>query len=168
MTNKPKVTTACVANKHTGPNERIVEFSCGQSANGDVRGELINFFLRDDGTLTVCVYRTDPSVIVQVGVDAKYHLPLDSDCVGTSPRIDGDLRPAEVERVKKMLRLLPQDLLRAALREGDEFPDDQACPECGGRGTPEHDHGAHTIFRCRNDGCTYEDSWEVDRLPDEP
>jgi hypothetical protein len=62
---KTRVTTRCVANTYTGPNERIIEF---HHANG---GGLIAFFAHDDGTLSVDVYNTDDTVRVRGCKDAK-------------------------------------------------------------------------------------------------
>lgn len=56
---KPRVITRCVANTYTNDRERIIEFS------SDHGGGLISFFLRDDGTLAVDVYRCDPTVTVR-------------------------------------------------------------------------------------------------------
>lgn len=58
---KPRVSTKCVANGYTGPNERIVEFS---SANG---GGLIAFRETPDGHLLISIYNCDSKVIVGVG-----------------------------------------------------------------------------------------------------
>jgi hypothetical protein len=55
---KPRVTTRCVANQYTGPNERTVEFS---SRAG---GGLIALRDTSDGRLLVNVYRTDSTVDV--------------------------------------------------------------------------------------------------------
>lgn len=60
-TRKPSITTNCIANRYTSHNERTIEFD---STNG---GGLISFFVRDDGTLSVHVYRQDPTVVVTVG-----------------------------------------------------------------------------------------------------
>jgi hypothetical protein len=57
---KPRVTLKCPANAHTGPDERIIEFSDGVGATGG----LISFRRMRDGRLRVEVYRTDPEVEV--------------------------------------------------------------------------------------------------------
>lgn len=54
---KPCVTTKCVANTYSAPNERIVEFD----------GGLISFAREDDGVITVTLYRLDTNVRVAVG-----------------------------------------------------------------------------------------------------
>ena len=56
---KPKVTLKCVADLHTGLNERIIEFSHGH----DGTGGLISFHVMEDGKLYVEVYRCDNVVI---------------------------------------------------------------------------------------------------------
>lgn len=56
-----RITLDNVANRQASTNERIVEFS---SPHG---GGLISFFLRDDGTLNVLVYRHDATVTVVEG-----------------------------------------------------------------------------------------------------
>lgn len=60
MKQRPTVKTRCVADHYHGPGERIVEFS---SPNG---GGLISFFMREDGVLSVDLYRLDPTVVVRV------------------------------------------------------------------------------------------------------
>ena len=62
---KPKVTTKCVANTYSGPNERIIEF-CDPDTDGPAGG-LISFRRNIRGTLDVYVYRCDPGVNVIVG-----------------------------------------------------------------------------------------------------
>lgn len=61
---KPSVNTNPVANKYTGPHERIIEVS---SAYG---GCLIGLRLMQDGRLLVDVYREDPTVNVLHGQGA--------------------------------------------------------------------------------------------------
>jgi hypothetical protein len=58
---KPRVLTKCVANAHSAPNERIIEYSAGTT------GGLISFRLMDDGKLYVDLYRHDKGVVVRVG-----------------------------------------------------------------------------------------------------
>lgn len=60
---KPKVITNCVANKHTGPNERIVEFNDPEINAGG----LISFNRTNDGKLRVDLYCLDANVVVNVG-----------------------------------------------------------------------------------------------------
>lgn len=56
---KPSVTKRCPANHHTGPDERIIEFS------GKAGGGLIAFRNTEGGGTLVDVYRTDPTVEVR-------------------------------------------------------------------------------------------------------
>jgi hypothetical protein len=100
------VTLKCPADVDHAPEERTVEFH--HPGRGDPRdggteaaGGLINFLRLDDGTLNVCVYRCDGPVVVQVGKDVAYHLPLDARCVGTSPN-----SPLEVHGMVPLLRSL--------------------------------------------------------------
>ena len=59
---KPRVLTNCVANRYTGPDERVVEFS-----DRDLNlGGLISLRRRDDGKLIVQLYRLDDDVMVTV------------------------------------------------------------------------------------------------------
>lgn len=57
---KPTVTLRCPANAHTGPNERVIEFS--SSAGGG----LISFVVAHDA-IHVHVYRHDRTVHVSEG-----------------------------------------------------------------------------------------------------
>ena len=58
MRRKPKVIVQCVASQYECPDERIIEF------NSKGGGGLISFYARCDGTLSVTLYRLDPTVIV--------------------------------------------------------------------------------------------------------
>ena len=58
---KISVNTSPVADQYAGRDEKIIEYS---SPNG---GGLISFRLMDDGTLSVDLYRHDPTVRVRVG-----------------------------------------------------------------------------------------------------
>lgn len=67
---KPRVTLKCPANVHSGPTERIVEFShiCNTAAGRVLRGGLISFQELDNGRLNIQVYRLDPGIDVMVTV----------------------------------------------------------------------------------------------------
>lgn len=124
MRKKPQVTLKCVANTHTDIDERIVEFSCARRGDGDdIRGGLISLRRMPDGTLNVCVYRTDPSVEVVVGHGTKWRFPLESPCVGPSPAGVDILDPARVRLLADALRHIPPSLLALALAEvGEQNP----------------------------------------------
>lgn len=62
MKNKPTITSKCVANQWSGPNETIAEFSFPDGSGG-----LISLNILDDGTPIVFVYRTDQKVVVKKG-----------------------------------------------------------------------------------------------------
>lgn len=61
---KPKVTLKCPANVHTGPNERIVEFTF-PGTNGDVyqQGGLISFRTYN-GVGYIDIYNCDRDVVI--------------------------------------------------------------------------------------------------------
>lgn len=67
---KPKVTVNCVANAHSAPNERIVEFSDPLGNGG-----LISLRYMPDGTLLVDVYRVSDNVRVIVPEGKGYETP---------------------------------------------------------------------------------------------
>jgi hypothetical protein len=66
---KISVNTSPVADQYSERDEKIIEFS---SPNG---GGLVSFSMMEDGTLTVDIYRTDPTVIVRTGDDVRTRLP---------------------------------------------------------------------------------------------
>ena len=66
MLRKPVVNPTCVADKYAGPHEQIIEFSNGTRAQRSLKGGLISFRNRSDGTLEVQLYRLDPDVKVDV------------------------------------------------------------------------------------------------------
>jgi hypothetical protein len=104
---KPKVTLKCVANTHTSPEERIIEFSHRRAGDGsEVAGGLINLMRFGDGSLRVCIYRCDEAqTIAQIGRDVQYHLPTDAHCVGVSGVLRKD-DERNVRRIQSMLRHL--------------------------------------------------------------
>lgn len=59
---KPRVTTNPVANRYSSPNERIVEYSAGESGAGG----LISLTVTEDGRLHVHLYRHDALVTISV------------------------------------------------------------------------------------------------------
>lgn len=65
---KPRVITRCVASHYTGPEERIIEFSSGDSRLD--AGGLISF-RRVDGKLIVQLYRLDSAVEVTTNYDQR-------------------------------------------------------------------------------------------------
>lgn len=68
---KPKVTTNCVANSRTEPNERIIEYSVpSPKGTQGLLGGLIAFRLLDDGTLLVNLYQHDAGVDIRVSPPA--------------------------------------------------------------------------------------------------
>ncbi len=58
MRKRIKVTTRCVADRYSAPNEKIVEFS------SDVGGGLVSFRIGADNHMHIQVYRTDPNITV--------------------------------------------------------------------------------------------------------
>ncbi len=64
---KPRIVTACVANRYATKNERIVEFS----HNG--KGGLISIAENAIGELVVNVYRCDPGIVVFSEVKEQHH-----------------------------------------------------------------------------------------------
>jgi len=79
---KPKVTLKCVADLHTGLNERIIEFSHGH----DGTGGLISFHVMEDGKLYVEVYRCDNVVI---GNERRVNADLLAACKASLLMTDG-------------------------------------------------------------------------------
>jgi hypothetical protein len=69
---KPRVLTRCVANTHTGDNERIIEFSFPglRDTGGGPAGGLISFRQHDD-TARVEVYRVDGPITVVPPADKE-------------------------------------------------------------------------------------------------
>lgn len=63
---KPRITINCVANRYAAHGERICEFSDGKGNGG-----LISLITREDGTLSVDVYRHGPKVEVRIGKPEK-------------------------------------------------------------------------------------------------
>jgi hypothetical protein len=66
---KISVNTSPVADQYSLRDEKIIEFSSPAGAG------LIAFRMTEDGTLTVDVYRTDPTVIVRLGEGVRGSLP---------------------------------------------------------------------------------------------
>jgi hypothetical protein len=114
---KPKIALKCPANVGTAPNERIIEFSCPSTPNdgNDISGGLINFRKLEDGKLYVCVYRTDLSVVVQVGAGVRWQLPGDGVCVGGPG--EEDYSHLNLVRTYEMLDHIPAHVLREYLRK---------------------------------------------------
>lgn len=54
---KPNVNVNPVANQYTTKRERIIEFKAGNT------GGLISFYIQDDGTATIHLYRLDPTMV---------------------------------------------------------------------------------------------------------
>lgn len=54
---KPHVNVNPVANQYTTNRERIIEFKAGST------GGLISFYIQDDGTATIHLYRLDPTMV---------------------------------------------------------------------------------------------------------
>lgn len=57
---RPTINTRCVADRYSGPCERIAEFTTPSG-----KGGLISIRERDDGRVIVCVYRVDSGVTVE-------------------------------------------------------------------------------------------------------
>jgi len=57
---RPKVIVNCVAQRHAGPTERIIEFADRETG----KGGLISFCRLADDTLAVDVYRCDKGIRV--------------------------------------------------------------------------------------------------------
>lgn len=58
MAKRPSIKTPCVADRYSGPHERIAEFS---ASNG--KGGLISIQERHDGRVVVDLYRCDQGVV---------------------------------------------------------------------------------------------------------
>lgn len=84
---RPTVRLKCPADVHHSHVERTVEFIHRGKGGDEDAGGLINLRRVDDGSLLVSLYRCDGPVVVQIGKDVQYQLPLDGRCVGTTPNV---------------------------------------------------------------------------------
>lgn len=110
---RPKVTLKCPADAFHGPNERTIEFSSPGPMNGgnDIGGGLINIRRTEDGEVRVCVYRTDPSVVVQVGSGVRWQMATNGCCVE-----DPLAREKKSEEFYDILDQIPPHAIRRFIR----------------------------------------------------
>lgn len=78
---KPRLTTRCPADAYTAADERIVEFSFPEAADGTgtLPGGLIRLQYRDGKPPLVLLYRVEGCEVVVADEDRKGHRPARKD-----------------------------------------------------------------------------------------
>lgn len=71
MQRKPRISKG-PASAYAAPGETILEFNNGTNATYSLKGGLISFRNKPDGTLQVSIYNTDPGVEI-IHPDAPKH-----------------------------------------------------------------------------------------------